>query len=497
MNKRFVPLCLLLPWMLPIVAAGPVSAAGRPNILFIMSDDHALEGIAAYGSWLKDCLHTPNIDRLAGEGMRFDNVCCNNSICSPSRASILTGQYSHKNGVPGLGGTISEDSPWVSAQLQRVGYQTCIVGKYHLGGAPKGFDDYWITRGQGSWYDPKFYRPGMAYGRRAKSSPEQTTGYCSDVYTDVALDWLAGRDADRPFCLMLHFKAPHHSYEYPERWNDYLADVSVPEPASLHEDVEKASPLLKAPYWAHMIRERAYYGRHENDTHPPMPDNDGTDRGRASAAYQHMIKKYIRCVAAVDDNVKRVLDYLDDNGLVDDTLVMYTGDQGYWLGQHGFYDKRLILEGSLKMPLLVRYPGKIEAGSVNHDLCSNVDFAETMLDYAGARTPDSMQGRSLRPLLEGRAADDWRTANYYCYWGGPPPHWGVRTGRYTLVCFPGTEEIEFYDLLADPEQITNLAGNPEYAEPIAECRKQLARMQKSLDVKPEDLPKMKMGSGRE
>ncbi|MDP6035819.1 MAG: sulfatase-like hydrolase/transferase, partial [Verrucomicrobiota bacterium] len=331
-----------------LAIAGSVLA--QPNILFIMSDDHASEAIGAYGSWLKKYCSTPTIDRLAAEGMRFTNVCCNNSICSPSRATILTGQYSHKNGVPSLNGAINENSPQVAAQLQKAGYQTAIFGKWHLTSQPKGFDTYKVTRGQGSWFDPVFFtKTGQWYGKKKKRDRvpgEKHEGYCSDVYTDQALQWLKARDAKKPFCMMLHFKAPHHSYEYPERWKDYLKDTLIPEPPSLHEDVEKTSPLLKGVHTWHMVDKNGYFGRHEMDEEPPMWPHDGSIRSKTSAAYQHMIHKYLRAVGAVDDNIKRVIDYLEKERIKDDTLIIYTSDQGYWLGQHGLYDKRLILEGS-------------------------------------------------------------------------------------------------------------------------------------------------------
>ena len=260
------------------------SALARPNILFIMSDDHASEAIGAYGSWLKKYCPTPTIDRLAAEGMRFTNVCCNNSICSPSRATILTGQYSHKNGVPSLNGAISEDSPQVAAELQKVGYQTAVFGKWHLTSQPKGFDTYKVTRGQGSWFNPVFFtKTGQWYGKKKKRERvpgEKHEGYCSDVYTDQALQWLKARDAKKPFCMMLHFKAPHHSYEYPERWKDYLKDTLIPEPPSLHEDVEKTSPLLKGVHAWHMVDKNGYFGRHENDEEPLMWPQYGSIRSK-------------------------------------------------------------------------------------------------------------------------------------------------------------------------------------------------------------------------
>ena len=472
------------------------SAFARPNILFIMSDDHASEAIGAYGSWLKKYCSTPTIDRLAAEGMRFTNVCCNNSICSPSRATILTGQYSHKNGVPSLNGAINENSPQVAAQLQKAGYQTAVFGKWHLTSQPKGFDTYKVTRGQGSWFDPVFFtKTGQWYGKKKKRDRvpgEKHEGYCSDVYTDQALQWLKARDAKKPFCMMLHFKAPHHSYEYPERWKDYLKDTLIPEPPSLHEDVEKTSPLLKGVHTWHMVDKNGYFGRHENDEEPPMWPHDGSIRSKTSAAYQHMIHKYLRAVGAVDDNIKRVIDYLEMERIKDDTLIIYTSDQGYWLGQHGLYDKRLILEGSLKMPFIVRYPKEIKAGTVNEALCSNVDFAPTLLDVASVPVPKVMHGISLRPLLQGKYPANWRKGIWYAYWATGHYHWGVRTHEHKLIRFGGTSDYEFYDLKKDPFEMNNLAGQTRYKTDIAQADQLLEKLIKQVDIKPEQMPGAKI-----
>ena len=456
--------------------------AKAPNILFIMADDHAVEAISAYGSHLRDYAKTPNIDRIGTEGVRFNNVFCNNSICSPSRASILTGQYSHKNGVINLNMAINRDSPWVSLELQRAGYQTAVFGKWHLNSTPRGFDDYKVTRKQGKWFDPTFDTP---------HGEHKVQGYCSDVYTDVALEWLENRQPQKPFALMLHFKAPHHPYDYPERFKDLLRGVEIPEPGNLYENLTETSPLLKFRRFQQMDtpdnRSSAYYWRHVNDEEPPMAPASN-HRERVAAGYQHMVHKYIRAVAAVDENVGRVLDYLDREGLAQETVVFYTSDQGYWLGQHGLYDKRLILEESLRMPLLMRYPAEIEAGTTTDLLCSNVDFAPTILDYAGKDAPDAMQGRSLRPLTRGKRPVDWRRAVFYAYWSAPPDHWGVRTERYTLVHFPKTEEIEFYDLKEDPAQDVNQAKSPAYRSAIIQTESILEELMREVDIKAAELP---------
>ena len=463
-----------------VLGISPQVPAKAPNILFILSDDHALEAIGAYGSWLKDYVKTPTIDRLAAEGMRFTNVCCNNSICSPSRAAIITGQYSHISGGLNLNCSLREDAPSYSRQLQAAGYQAAVVGKWHMRHTPRGMDFYAVTKGQGSYFNPSFTRTG---DRKSKHK-----GYYADVYTDVALDWLKKRDRKRPFCLNLHFKGPHHPYDYPERYEELLADKLVPEPPSLHEDVERTSPLLKAPHKWHLFRNYGYFGRHENDTRPRMWPHDGSARSKTSAAYQHMIHKYIRCVAAIDENIRRVLDYLEAEGIKDETLIVYTSDQGYWLGQHGLYDKRLLLEESVKMPLIVRYPGSIKAGAVNEELVSNVDFAPTLLEFAGIKADSRMQGRSIAPLLAGRTPAAWRQAIWYAYGAAGHPHWGMRSKRYKLVLFPGTEDFEFYDLEKDPREMTNLAGVTDYAAAIAEARKTDEDLKGEVSIRPEQLP---------
>jgi len=470
-------------------AAKAHATQDRPNIVFILADDHASEAISAYGSYLKDYARTPNIDRIAKEGMRFDNFTCCNSICSPSRACILTGQFSHKNGVFGLGGKINDDSPQYPEYLQKAGYQTWLIGKWHLSNQPKGYDKYMIVKGQGTYFDPIFDGSEGHWERK---------GYCTDIYTDIALDWLKKRDRNRPFLLCLQYKAPHHDYGHAARYDNLLAGVEVPEPATLYEDVRNSDSNLKKEFLNgtkfHMLYSKgkgggSYYSRHLNDKAPDAmwPHDPNSERDKIHAAYQHMIHKYIRCITGNDDNVKRVLDYLDREKLTDNTVVIYTADQGYWLGQHGFYDKRLILDVSMRMPLLIRYPRLIKAGSVNTDLCMNVDFAPTLLELAGVKIPSSMQGRSMVPLLKGAVVPGWRKAQFYTYWGGPPPHYGIRTARYTYVKIKGYP-AELYDRLKDPEQRHNVAGNPEYQRVIQELEAELQKQILEVDIKPEYLP---------
>ena len=473
-----IPLCLLA-----LLALGQAQAAKRPNILFMMSDDHAAEGIGAYGSWLKDYVHTPAIDRLAAEGMRFTNVCCNNSICSPSRASIISGQYSHVTGALNLGCELKPNAPSYIRELTNSSYETCVVGKWHMKQFPRGTSDYAVTVGQGSYFNPTLHRPN---GKR-----EKYQGYYADRYTDWALKWLKQRDKTKPFYLSLHFKGPHEYFDYPERWAKLHEGVKIPEPPSLHEEITKTSPLLKGKHFSVMYDEegpKSFYLVYEDFIGKQTDD----PAERRSLAYQHLIHKYIRCVAAIDDNVKRVIDQLRAEGTLDNTLVIYTSDQGYWLGQHNMHDKRLILEESLKMPLIVRYPKEIKAGSVNTRLGMNIDFGPTMLDYAGVAIPSVMQGVSLRPLLQGNTPADWRTSIFYAYYNRSPKHWGIRTDRYKLIRFPDTEVVEFYDLQEDPQEMYNRGSEPGYRKQIATTQKQLNSLLTEVGVTRDFLIK-KMG----
>jgi len=455
-------------------------AAKRPNILFIMSDDHASEAIGAYGSWLKDFVHTPTLDRLAAEGMRFTNVCCNNSICSPSRASIISGQYSHVTGALNLNCRLKPDAPSYIRELTKNGYKTCVVGKWHMQQFPRGVGDYAVTKGQGKYFNPTLHRPD--------GSQEKYEGYYADRYADWALKWLKRRDTKKPFYLSLHFKGPHESFEYPERWAKLHEGRKIPEPPTLHEDVDARSPHLKALHYSSMFDPKSpkpYYLKYENDLSQKSDD----PRMRRSIAYQHMIHKFLRCVAAIDDNVKRVYEYLESEGVLDNTLIIYTSDQGYWLGQHNMHDKRLILEESLKMPFIVRYPKEVKAGAVNDRLGMNIDFGPTMLDFARVKIPKAMQGVSLRPLLRGEQPKDWRQAIFYAYYSRAPMHWGIRTQTQKLIHFPHTDEIEFYDLSKDPLETTNVAGQSDYRQGIAEHTDIMNQLMKEVGVTREYLLK--------
>ncbi|MGC9348844.1 MAG: sulfatase family protein, partial [Anaerolineae bacterium] len=377
----------------------------RPNIIFIMSDDHASHAMSCYGSRIN---RTPNLDRIAEGGMRFDNCFCTNSICTPSRATILTGTYNHVNEVTTLTTKMDNRLLTFPKLLRRSGYQTAIFGKWHLGVGPQhcptGFDAWTVLPGQGIYHNPEFIFQGPGGGAR-----RTVKGYVTDLITDMSLDWLAERDRDRPFCLLVHHKAPHRPWVSDEAHAHMYLNEDVPEPETLYDDYENRASAAAAA--------EMRVGVHMNplDLKCEMPRGLSEHEMR-KWGYQRYIKEYLRVVASIDDNVGRLLDYLDDQGLADNTVVIYTSDQGFFLGDHGWYDKRFMYEESLCMPFVLRYPGEVAAGTVNDDIVLNVDFPHLFLDLAEVDIPDEMQGRSFRPLLHGETPADWRQAMYYRYW---------------------------------------------------------------------------------
>ena len=450
-----------------------------PNILFIMSDDHAAHAISAYGSAIN---RTPHLDRIAREGMRLDACLCTNSICAPSRATILTGTYSHVNGVLTLREGLDyrrRDLPNVAGLLQEAGYQTALVGKWHLGhqpeNHPQGFDFWRVLPGQGAYHDPEFFEmpdtPGGEVTRRAYP------GYATDLITDFALDWLEGRDPQRPFCLMLHHKAPHRPWEPDAAHAALYEDVEVPYPETFEDDY---ATRAQAAHVAHMRMEHL----NERDTKGPPPEGLSLPQVRRWK-YQRYIRDYLKCIASIDDNVGRVLAYLDQAGLSQDTVLIYTSDQGFFLGDHGWFDKRFFYEESLRMPFLVRYPAEIAPGSAEGRIVLNTDFAPLFLDYAGAAVPEAMQGRSFRPLLRGEPPADWRSSMYYRYFmhldsaHNTYAHYGLRTERYKLIYYyepePGPQEWELFDLQADPRELRNVYADPAYADVVRRLKAELAR----------------------
>ncbi len=471
----------------------------QPNIIFIMSDDHTSQAWGIYGGILKDHVKTPNIQRLADEGIVLKNVFCTNSICTPSRASILTGQYSHRNGVYTLSEALEPDSNNIAKVLKNNGYQTAIVGKWHLKKQPSGFDYFNVLPGQGRYHNPilktkdnwlDHYKGGKEY-----------EGFSSDVITDFSIEWLKNRDTEKPFFLMTHFKATHEPFDYPERHKDLYKDVEMPEPESLYDFSPQTTgrsfigQKLENLGWR--WEQASKDSKNWWTTYPGMPFSmEGLDSIQArKKIYQKFVKDFLRCGTAIDDNIGKLLEYLDENGLAENTIVIYTSDQGYFLGEHGFFDKRLMYEESLRMPFVMRFPKEIQAGTKNDDIILNIDFPAIFADYANVEQPDFIQGTSFRENIKGKTPSDWRTSMYYRYWLHQevrPAHFGVRNDRFKLIFFYGqplgkpgakkettTPAWEFYDLQNDPKELQNAYEDSKYAMIIDEMKKELLK-QKNL-----------------
>ncbi|MBI3821527.1 MAG: sulfatase [Planctomycetes bacterium] len=485
---RCILVGLLAVLVLPFTANAQEKKKKQPNIIFIMSDDHANAAIGAYGSWLKPVVKTPNLDKLAKKGMRFTSSMVTNSICTPSRAAILTSQYSHKNGVYTLNDALPKSTTHIGHLLRLAGYQTALIGKWHLMIDPTGFDYWNVLPGQGVYINPKL-RP---IGAGPKELKEYKDGYSEDVITDLSIDWLKKRDKDKPFYLMCHFKAPHRPWDPAPRFKDLYKGVKIPEPETLYDDFKGRSKQVAN------IKMRIGNDFTDRDLQTPIGMMDNKDL--RAWAYQEYLKRYLSCVAAVDENVGRLLAFLEAEGLSEDTIIVYTSDQGFFLGEHGFYDKRLMYEPALLTPLIVHWPGHTKAGAVNNDIVLNLDHAPTFLDVAGApMIPKSMQGRSLKAVLEGKTPADWRQSMYYRYWmhldgsHNVPAHYGIRTTRYTLIHFYGKHldmkgakkmdlepEWELYDNQKDPQQLRNVYADPVYAPALRELRMEMDRLRREV-----------------
>ena len=467
-------------------------AGSRPNILFIMSDDHAAHAISAYGSKINQ---TPALDRLAHDGVRFNDCFCVNSICTPSRATILTGKYSHLNGVPTFN-RFDGSQPTVAKYLQAAGYHTGMIGKWHLGGQPTGFDDWIILPGQGVYHDPTFID---------RDGQRVIKGYATDIITDLAIDFLKTRPKDRPFFLMCHHKAPHRPWEPDEAHRALFADRRIPEPSTLRDDYATRTDALRE------CEQKVFQDLTRRDLKlKPPPGLEGPAREQWLGVkprevelerdgkivrlvgeelndwkYQRYMQDYLACVQSIDDNVGRLLDWLDKNGLAENTIVIYTSDQGFFLGDHGLYDKRFMYEASLRMPFIVRWPGVIPPGGVRNELAINPDFAPTFMDIAGLPVPADMQGRSLVPLLKSQQPADWRTSYYYRYYHDPGDHntrahYGVRTETRKLIYFWKKDQWEMDDLAHDPDELRNLYNDPAQKEVVAQLKAELYRLKKEL-----------------
>jgi len=485
------------------------SAAKRPNIVFIFSDDHAYQAISAYGGKLK-LNQTPNIDRLAKEGMLFRQCYVNNSICGPMRAVIQTGKYSHLNGFVRNGNKFNGHQQTFPKLLQKAGYQTAVVGKWHLGEhmAPQGYNYSEVLIGQGPYYNPPMLMDKNGDGKHQRV---KHTGYTTDIISDLTLNWLKNeRDPNKPFMLMTQHKAPHRNWQPGPKYLTKWDGEDLPEPETLFEDYTKR---LKAHRNQEMQVDRDLT-RYDLKLDPPRgltkeqlatwnaaygPKNKAFEEAKLTGKdlvrwkYQRYIKDYLRCIQSVDDAVGKLLDYLDESGLAKNTIVIYCSDQGFYLGEHGWFDKRWIYEESLRTPFLVRWPGTVKAGSENNDIVSPLDFAETFCDVAGIPVPSDMQGRSLVPILKGNTPKDWRKTFYYHYYEYPGwhlvrRHYGVADGRYKLVHFyeKGINEWELIDLKADPLEQRNFYGQRKYAKVQAKLHKELTRLRERYQVTEED-----------
>ena len=499
-------------WVLVgLLIAAQTSLAAPPNIVFIFSDDHAYQAVSAYQD-PRGLVETPNIDRLAREGMRFDRCLVPNSICGPSRATVLTGKYSHRNGFynnvncrfDGLQTTFPK-------LLQAAGYQTAIVGKWHLGSDPTGFDHWQILPGQGEYYHPPMIRNGK---------PIEERGYVTDIITDRSLEWLAQRDKERPFLLMVQHKAPHRGWEPAVRLLAHDHDRKYPEPATLADDFSgrgiaehqqrmmiasdmNADDLKLTPPKRLSAEERTAWDAYYEPRNAAFRAANLGKEEILHWRYQRYMHDYLACVKSVDESVGRLLAALDDAGLADNTLVVYTSDQGFFLGEHGWFDKRWIFEQSLRTPLLVRWPNVIRPGSVNANLVSNVDFAQTLLSAAGVTAPPDVQGRDLGPLFQGQTPADWRKSFYYHYYEYPlyhevRPHYGVVTDRYKLVHFYFDADYwELFDLKNDPLELRSVWGEPQYAAVEQELTDELRRLRAELSVPDEEPPHVHGGPSAE
>ena len=467
----------------------------KPNIIYIMADDLTTQAISAYGGIYKDIAPTPNIDKVAKEGMLFQDVLVTNSICGPSRAAILTGNYSNLNGYyKNESGGKFDDSKWTFPQeFQKSGYKTALFGKWHLGTEPVGFDTFKYHNAagqQGNYWNP-------LYNDNGKNVKEK--GYATNLSTDFALNWLDAKEmTNEPFLMVLQYKAPHRPWHPDTKYEKLWDDKEMPYPSTFNDTYKGREKTagdteMTMEYFSRrdMKLERPknlkrkeriqwdFYGAKAGEIVQPkgMSDEEGK-----KWRYQNYIKDYLACVKSVDDNIGRVLTYLKENNLEDNTIIIVTSDQGFYLGDHGFFDKLFIYEESLRMPFMVKYPERIKAGSVNEDIITNIDFAPTLLELAGITTTQKMQGTSFVPVLEGNTPKDWQDAMYYHYyefpfWHHVQPHYGIRTQKYTLAHFYYNIDVwELYDLEKDPSQMNNIYSDPNYASTIAELKVKLKNL---------------------
>lgn len=488
----------------PVLNAQSEKSA-RPNIIYIMSDDHAYQAISAYGGTLKDIAPTPNIDRIARDGMRLNRCLVTNSISGPCRAVILTGKYSHLNGYL----TNEGQKPFDGSQqtfpklFQKAGYSTAIIGKWHLESEPTGFDHWEILPGQGTYYNPEFIN---------KEGRHIEKGYVTELITEKCISWLKeAKDSGKPFMLMMHHKAPHREWQPGPNELTLYKDVTFPEPATLFDDyanrgtAEKTqdmtiSKTMRIEEDLKLFKDRskmintglnrldsfqmAAWDAAYNPIIKKFYDSILAGKDLIRYKYQRYLQDYLACIAAVDKSVGEVLDFLKENGLDKNTVVIYASDQGFYLGEHGWFDKRWMFEESYRTPLLIEWPGVIKPGSVNDDMVSNIDLPETFLEMAGVKVPSDMQGRSMVPVLKGKTPSNWRKEHYYHYYEYPGSHmvkrhYGISTERYKLIhYYYDIDEWEFYDRKTDPQELKNVYNNPEYESVKKYLHKRLAKLMK-------------------
>jgi arylsulfatase A-like enzyme len=511
---RFPLALLIVTLIIPATLSSPfgssAAAADRPNIVFIFSDDHANEAVSAYGGRLKDVAPTRNIDRLAAQGIRFDNCFVTNALCGPSRATIQTGKHSHINGFLENHHVFNGDQQTFPKLLQKAGYQTAVVGKWHLGSNPEGFDYWDVLPGQGTYYKAEFITP-------KGKTPGKVGDYVTDVVTEKSIDWLkTKRDKSKPFMLMIQHKAPHRFWLPPIKYiKEYSAKV-YPEPSTLLDDyqgrrsaahmqdmtirlsMDMAVDNKMVPYrMDHMTKEQQkiwveHFSALREKVLAKKPVSDELVKWK----YQRYMADYLACVRALDDNIGVTLDYLKAAGLDKNTVVIYASDQGFFLGEHGWFDKRFMYEESIRTPLIVRWPGVTKPGQVSKALVSNLDFAETFLDIAGVKVPADMQGKSLKPILEGNTPADWRTSHYYHYYCFPEYHAvrrhdGVRTQQFKLIHYYDLQEWELFDLKKDPRELRSLHRDPAYAKTMKDMKAELTKLRTHYKVTP--APKLRTG----
>jgi arylsulfatase A-like enzyme len=477
---------------IPHANAQKIDEDDRPNILFILSDDHTSQAWGIYGGILKEHVRNDNIKRLANEGVVLENAFCTNSICTPSRGSILTGQYSHVNQVFTLNEPLPKGHPNIAKTFSGNGYQTALIGKWHLVGRPEGFDYYNVLPGQGRYWNPILKTEENWQDGRDSSEGREYKGFSTDVITDLTIDHLKNRDADKPFLMFCNFKATHEPFDYPDRYKTLYEDEEIPEPESLYdfgtETTGRTFIGQKLEKLGRRWEDATKNPQGQWTNYPGLPySQEGLDSiQKRKKIYQKLAKDFMRSGAAIDDNIGKLLDYLENEGIADNTIVIYTADQGYFLGEHGFFDKRLMYEESLQMPFVIRYPKEIKGGQRIDDIVLNIDFPALLADYAGIEKPEYIQGKSFRKNLKENTPVDWRKQMYYRYWlhhPERPGHFGLRNRRYKLIFFYGqglgkkgtSEETtdpawEFYDLKKDPREVRNAIGDPGYKAVIEEMK---------------------------